>query len=137
MQWRPRGSSRSQALPCDLINGILQNKVPEHLVHSIVKGAVEAERQFTFDALPCDLIYGILQNKVPEHLVPSIVTGAVEVSVSRCLCRSCAFSLGARMLAFRLCFSSVCVALRGDYSNGEFGPVCRGAEFCESLGSLA
>jgi ribonucleoside-diphosphate reductase subunit M2 len=39
-----------------MIYGMLQNKLPEDLVHSIVKGAVDAERKFICEALPCDLI---------------------------------------------------------------------------------
>merc|ERR1719316_2405360 len=35
---------------------MLQNKLPEDLVHSIIQGAVEVERRFICDALPCDLI---------------------------------------------------------------------------------
>ncbi len=38
-----------------MIYGMLQNKLQEDLVHSIVKGAVEAERKFICEALPCDL----------------------------------------------------------------------------------
>ena len=91
----------SEALPCDLrepivrdeglhtevagmIHGMVQNKLPEHLGHSIVKGAVEAERKYICEALPCDLrepivrdeglhteiactIHGMVQNGVPEH----------------------------------------------------------------------
>lgn len=36
--------------------GMLQNKLPEDVVHDIIRGAVEAERKFICDALPCDLI---------------------------------------------------------------------------------
>ena len=39
-----------------MLYGMLQNKLPEDLVHSIVKGAVDAERKFICEALPCDLI---------------------------------------------------------------------------------
>ncbi len=70
--------------------GMVQNKVPKHLVHSIVKGAVEAARQLISEALQCELrepivrdeglhtvvagmIYGMVQNKLPEHLGHSIV----------------------------------------------------------------
>ena len=76
-----------------VIYGMLQNKLPEDLVHSIVKGTVEAERKLICEALPCDLrepisrdeglhtkvacmIYGMLQNKLQEELVHSIVKGA-------------------------------------------------------------
>ena len=103
-----------EALPCDLrepivrdeglhteiacvIYGMVQNEVPEHLVHSIVKGAVEAVRQFICEALPCNLrepivthegvIYGMVQNEVPEHSVHSIVKGAVE-AVRQFICEA-------------------------------------------------
>merc|ERR1711998_153332 len=39
-----------------LLYGMLQNPLPEHVVHSIVQGAVEAERAFICEALSCDLI---------------------------------------------------------------------------------
>merc|ERR1712160_98885 len=39
-----------------LIYGLLQNQLPEDIVHGIVRGAVDAERRFICDALPCDLI---------------------------------------------------------------------------------
>ena len=70
----------TQAMANSCKNLKLQNKL-QGLVHSIVKGAVEAERKFNCGALPCDLreqisrdeglhtkvackIYGILQNKL-------------------------------------------------------------------------
>jgi len=39
-----------------LLYGMLQNPLPEDVVHSIVQGAVEAERRFICEALSCDLI---------------------------------------------------------------------------------
>jgi hypothetical protein len=39
-----------------LLYGMLQNKLPEDVVHGIVRGAVDAERKFICEALPCDLI---------------------------------------------------------------------------------
>merc|ERR1712024_370220 len=39
-----------------LVYGMLQNKLPDDVVHNIVRGAVSAERAFICDALPCDLI---------------------------------------------------------------------------------
>merc|ERR1711948_124213 len=35
---------------------MLQNRLPDSVVHNIVRGAVEAERRFICDALSCDLI---------------------------------------------------------------------------------
>merc|ERR1712022_66601 len=39
-----------------LLYGMLQNKLPDGVVHDIIKGAVAAERCFICDALSCDLI---------------------------------------------------------------------------------
>jgi ribonucleoside-diphosphate reductase subunit M2 len=39
-----------------LLYGMLQNPLPEEVVHCIVRGAVEAERRFICEALSCDLI---------------------------------------------------------------------------------
>merc|ERR1712178_424359 len=39
-----------------LMYGMLQNKLPEDVVHEIVRGAVAAERRFICEALSCDLI---------------------------------------------------------------------------------
>merc|ERR1719271_1843562 len=36
--------------------GMLQHKLPEDVVHEIIRGAVEVERKFICDALSCDLI---------------------------------------------------------------------------------
>jgi len=35
---------------------MLQNQLPDDVVHNIVRGAVSTEREFICDALPCDLI---------------------------------------------------------------------------------
>merc|ERR1712228_788502 len=39
-----------------LLYGMLQNRLPDSVVHGIIKGAVAAERRFICDALSCDLI---------------------------------------------------------------------------------
>jgi len=39
-----------------LIYGMLQHQLPDDVVHDIVRGAVDAERQFICEALSCDLI---------------------------------------------------------------------------------
>merc|ERR1712188_207157 len=39
-----------------LLYGMLQNPLPDDVVHGIIKGAVTAERRFICDALSCDLI---------------------------------------------------------------------------------
>jgi len=51
--------SRDEGLHAEfacLVYGMLQNKLPDDVVHSIVRGAVAAEREFICEALPCDLI---------------------------------------------------------------------------------
>merc|ERR1712037_568468 len=39
-----------------LLYGSLQRQLPEHVVHDIIRGAVEVERRFICEALSCDLI---------------------------------------------------------------------------------
>merc|ERR1711965_164596 len=39
-----------------LLYTMLQNKLPDETVHTIIRGAVDAERKFICDALSCDLI---------------------------------------------------------------------------------
>merc|ERR1711879_1022044 len=39
-----------------LLYNMLQHRLPEDVVHGIVRGAVNAERRFICEALPCDLI---------------------------------------------------------------------------------
>merc|ERR1719221_1858288 len=39
-----------------LLYGMLKNRLPDEVVNGIIKGAVEAERQFICEALSCDLI---------------------------------------------------------------------------------
>merc|ERR1719401_2812102 len=51
--------SRDEGLHAEfacLIYGKLQNKLPEDVVHDIVRGAVAVERRFICEALSCDLI---------------------------------------------------------------------------------
>merc|ERR1712238_109695 len=51
--------SRDEGLHADfacLLHGMLENKLPDSVVHDIVRGAVTAERKFITEALPCDLI---------------------------------------------------------------------------------
>merc|ERR1711933_290098 len=51
--------SRDEGLHAEfacLIYGMLQNPLPEAVVHDIVRGAMEAERKFICEALSCDLI---------------------------------------------------------------------------------
>merc|ERR1719394_2258281 len=51
--------SRDEGLHAEfacLVYSMLQNKLPDSVVHEIVKGAVTAERKFITEALPCDLI---------------------------------------------------------------------------------
>merc|ERR1711907_814451 len=39
-----------------LLHSMLQNQLPDAVVHDIIRGAVDAERRFICDALSCDLI---------------------------------------------------------------------------------
>merc|ERR1719199_1446496 len=39
-----------------MLYGMLQNQLPEDVVHTIIRGAVAAERKFICEALSCDLI---------------------------------------------------------------------------------
>merc|ERR1719437_416479 len=51
--------SRDEGLHAEfacLLYGMLQHKLPEDVVHSIVRGAVRVERLFITEALSCDLI---------------------------------------------------------------------------------
>jgi ribonucleoside-diphosphate reductase subunit M2 len=51
--------SRDEGLHAEfacMLYGMLQNKLPEDVVHDIVRGAVKVERRFICDALSCDLI---------------------------------------------------------------------------------
>merc|ERR1719159_2143456 len=51
--------SRDEGLHAEfacLLYGMLENKLPDEIVHTIIKGAVNAERRFICDALSCDLI---------------------------------------------------------------------------------
>lgn len=51
--------SRDEGLHADfacLIYQMLQHKLPEEIVHDIIRGAVEVERKFICDALSCDLV---------------------------------------------------------------------------------
>merc|ERR1711920_337309 len=51
--------SRDEGLHAEfacLIYGMLQHRLPDDVVHSIIRGAVAAERAFICEALSCDLI---------------------------------------------------------------------------------
>merc|ERR1712066_344142 len=51
--------SRDEGLHAEfacMLYGMLQNPLPEDVVHDIIRGAVEVERRFICEALPCDLI---------------------------------------------------------------------------------
>merc|ERR1712083_58912 len=51
--------SRDEGLHAEfacLVYSMLQNQLPDAVVHDIVRGAVNAEREFICEALPCDLI---------------------------------------------------------------------------------
>merc|ERR1712197_224003 len=51
--------SRDEGLHAEfacLLYGMLQHKLPDDVVHDIIRSAVEVERRFTCEALSCDLI---------------------------------------------------------------------------------
>merc|ERR1719316_1211008 len=51
--------SRDEGLHAEfacLLYGMLEHKLPEDVVHNIIRGAVEVERRFICEALSCDLI---------------------------------------------------------------------------------
>merc|ERR1712176_1266832 len=51
--------SRDEGLHAEfacLLYGMLEHKLPEDVVHGIIRGAVATERKFICEALPCDLI---------------------------------------------------------------------------------
>jgi len=51
--------SRDEGLHAEfacLVYGMLQNKLPDDVVHDIIRAAVEVERRFICEALSCDLI---------------------------------------------------------------------------------
>merc|ERR1711985_52961 len=51
--------SRDEGLHAEfacMLYGMLQHKLPEDAMHSIIKGAVDVERRFICEALSCDLI---------------------------------------------------------------------------------
>jgi len=51
--------SRDEGLHAEfacLLYGMLENKLPEDVVHGIIRGAVDVERRFICEALSCDLI---------------------------------------------------------------------------------
>jgi len=51
--------SRDEGLHADfacLLYSMLSNKLPETVIHTIIRGAVDVEREFICESLPCDLI---------------------------------------------------------------------------------
>merc|ERR1712083_953898 len=53
------GISRDEGLHSEfacLLYSMLQHKLPEDVVHNIIRGAVKVERRFICEALSCDLI---------------------------------------------------------------------------------
>ena len=62
--------SRDEGLHADfacLLYSMLENKLPESVIQTIVKGAVEVEREFICEALPCDLI-GMNANLMTKYI---------------------------------------------------------------------
>eukprot|EP00933_Yihiella_yeosuensis_P068155 TRINITY_DN734_c0_g1_i3.p1 TRINITY_DN734_c0_g1~~TRINITY_DN734_c0_g1_i3.p1 ORF type:complete len:498 (-),score=151.94 TRINITY_DN734_c0_g1_i3:89-1582(-) len=62
--------SRDEGLHAEfacLIYGMLENKLPEDVVHDLIRGAVNVERQFICEALSCDLI-GMNKNQMTKYI---------------------------------------------------------------------
>ncbi|CAE8602814.1 unnamed protein product [Polarella glacialis] len=71
--------SRDEGLHAEfacLIYSMLQNKLPEDVVHDIIRGAVDAERKFICESLPCDLI----------GMNSDLMTKYIEFVTDRLLC---------------------------------------------------
>merc|ERR1712190_630470 len=71
--------SRDEGLHAEfacMIYGMLQNKLPEDIVHGIVRGAVEAERRFIVEALSCSLVgmNGELMTRYIEFVADRLLT---------------------------------------------------------------
>merc|ERR1712151_77269 len=68
--------SRDEGLHAEfacLVYGMLQNKLPDEVVHSIIREAVAVERKFITEALPCDLIG--MNNEMMTRTLSSSPTG--------------------------------------------------------------
>merc|ERR1711998_379570 len=62
--------SRDEGLHAEfacLLYGMLQHKLPEDVVHDIIRGAVRVEREFICEALSCDLI-GMNNDLMTEYI---------------------------------------------------------------------
>merc|ERR1711998_369255 len=62
--------SRDEGLHCDfacLIYKLLKHKLEDEMVHDIIRGAVEAEKEFICEALPCALI-GMNSSQMIEYI---------------------------------------------------------------------
>jgi ribonucleotide reductase beta subunit family protein with ferritin-like domain len=62
--------SRDEGLHAEfacLMYSMLDNKLPDDIIHDIVRGAVEVEREFICDALKCDLI-GMNSNLMTQYI---------------------------------------------------------------------
>merc|ERR1719454_2036020 len=62
--------SRDEGLHAEfacLLYGMLENKLPEDVVHDLIRGAVDVERQFICEALSCDLI-GMNKSQMTKYI---------------------------------------------------------------------
>jgi ribonucleoside-diphosphate reductase subunit M2 len=62
--------SRDEGLHCDfacLIYKLMKHKLEDEMVHDIIRGAVDAEKDFICDALPCALI-GMNATQMTEYI---------------------------------------------------------------------
>jgi ribonucleotide reductase beta subunit family protein with ferritin-like domain len=71
--------SRDEGLHAEfacLLYSMLQHKLPEDIVHDIIRGAVDTERAFICESLPCDLI----------GMNSKLMTNYIEFVADRLLC---------------------------------------------------
>lgn len=62
--------SRDEGLHAEfacLLYSMLEHRLPDDIIHDIVKGAVDVEREFICEALPCDLI-GMNSNLMTQYI---------------------------------------------------------------------
>jgi ribonucleotide reductase beta subunit family protein with ferritin-like domain len=62
--------SRDEGLHAEfacLLYSMLEHRLPDEVIHEIVRGAVDVEREFICDALPCDLI-GMNSNLMTQYI---------------------------------------------------------------------
>merc|ERR1712146_276314 len=76
--------SRDEGLHAEfacLIYGMLQNKLPDDVVHEIIRGAVAVEEQFICEALSCDLVG--MNSDLMRRYIQLLQTGCSQPLVTR------------------------------------------------------